>query len=232
VGQVKAELVAIPFPPNVITGGHFATNNNGKKVIVDTNGRSYSSNPGQPGPVSVRCTLPPQSSCLNYDATKGQVSPPVYETSYPATPLVTTAQLDSMRTIAKSNGTYTASGCPSTLAGGLVFIEDGNCTFNNGTFNTLSAPGMVVVATGTVTVAGNAQFYGLIYGRNLQNSTGYVITVTGCAKVIGGVAVDGNGGILAGACGNNIAFNGNVFGLAKGYGNPSSAKGTWREIAG
>jgi hypothetical protein len=232
VAQVKAELRTIPFPPNVITAGYLGTTSNGKRVYVDTNGRSYSTNPGQPGTVSVRCNTPPQSSCLNYDPGKGQISPPAIEMNYPAARLITDDQLNSMRNIAKSAGTYTANGCPGSLLGNLVFIENGNCSYNNGTFNTLNSPGMVVVATGTLSLGGNFQYYGLVYAANLQNSTGYVVSLGGCAKVIGGVAVEGAGGMQVGACGVNIAFNGNVFGLAKGYGTPSAAKGTWREIAG
>jgi hypothetical protein len=232
VGQVKAQLQTIPFPPNVITAGYFSTTSNGKKVIIDTSGKSYSSNPGQPSALTVRCNNPPKSSCLNYDVSKGQVSPPLYETSYPVTNLLTADQINSMRGIAKSNGTYTANGCPSTLAGSLVFIENGNCSYNNGTANSLASPGMVVIATGTLSLGGNFQYYGLVYAANLQNSNGYVISLGGCAKLVGGVAVDGPGGVQAGACGVNIAFNSNVFGLAKGYGSPSPTKGSWREVSG
>jgi hypothetical protein len=182
--------------------------------------------------VSVRCNTPPKSSCLNYDLSTGQVSPPTYETNYPTASVITADQLNAMRGIAKRAGTYTLNGCPSSLVGSLAFIENGNCSYNNGTFNTLNSPGMVVVATGTLTLGGNLQYNGLLYGANLQSSNGFVVSLGGCAKVVGGVAVDGPGGVEAGSCAVNIAFNSNVFGLVKGYGNPSAAKGSWREIAG
>jgi hypothetical protein len=232
VTQVKAQVQAIPFPRNTLTAGYFATTNNGMKVIIDTNGRTYSTTPTQPASVSVRCSSGPKSSCLNYDATKGQVSPPAYQINYPAGSLVTSDQLNAMRGIAKTNNTYYSSGCPSTLTGALVFIENGTCSFNTGAFNSLASPGMVVIATGTLSLGGNATYNGLVYAANLQGSTGYVVSIGGCAKLIGSVAVDGLGGVLAGACGTNIAFNPNVTNLASGYSDPAPVKATWREVGG
>lgn len=232
VGQVKTDVRTISFPPNVLTAGYFSTTSNGNKVFVDTSGRSYSSNPGNPGTLAVRCNTPPKSPCLNYEASKGQVSPPAVERNYPTARLTTSEDLEALRSAAKSLGTYTGNGCPSSLVGSLVFIENGNCGYNGGTYNSLTAPGMVVVATGTLSLGGNFRYYGLVYAANLQNSTGFVISMNGCPKVIGGVAVDGPGGVSVGSCGDNIAFNGNVFGLAKVAGDPTSAKGTWREVSG
>jgi Tfp pilus assembly protein PilX len=230
VTQVKANIQSIPFPRNTLTAGYFATTNNGKKVVLDTNGSSYSSTPTQPGTIAVRCSSGPKSSCLDYDASKGQVSPPTYQTSYPAPPLVTSDQLNAMRGIAKANNTYYSSGCPSTLTGSLVFIENGTCSYNSGTFNSLTSFGMVVIATGTLSLGGNATYHGLVYAANLQGSTGYVVSLGGCSKIIGSVAVDGQGGVLAGSCGTNIAFNPNATFLAKGYSDPAAVKATWREV--
>jgi Tfp pilus assembly protein PilX len=232
VTQVKAQVRTIPFPRNTLTAGYFATSTNGKKVIVDTNGKSYSSTATQAGVLAVRCSSGPKSSCLDYDASKGQVSPPAYQTSYSTSSLVSSDDLNAMRGIAKANNTYYSSGCPSTLTGSLVFIENGTCSFNTGTFNSLASSGMVVIATGTLSLGGNATYYGLVYAANLQGSTGYVVSLGGCAKLIGSVAVDGQGGVLAGACGTNIAFNPNVTNLASGYSDPAPVKATWREVGG
>jgi hypothetical protein len=230
VTQVKAQVRAIPFPRNTLTAGYFGTTTSGKKVIVDTNGTTYSPTPTQPGALAVRCSSGPKSSCLDYDASKGQVSPPAYQTGYPTTSLVSSDDLNAMRGTAKTNNTYYSSGCPSTLTGALVFIENGTCSFNTGAFNSLASPGMVVIATGTLSLGGNATYNGLVYAANLQGSTGYVVSMGGCAKLIGSVAVDGLGGVLAGACGTNIAFNPNVTNLASGYSDPAPVKETWREV--
>jgi hypothetical protein len=232
VTQVKAQVRTIPFPRNTMTAGYFATTSSGRKVIVDTNGKTYSPTPTQPGSIAVRCASGPKSSCLDYDASKGQVSPPAYQTGYPTTSLVSSDDLNAMRGIAKTNNTYYSSGCPSTLTGALVFIENGTCSFNTGAFNTLASPGMVVIATGTLSIGGNSTYNGLVYAANLQGSTGYVVSIGGCAKIIGSVAVDGLGGVLAGSCGTNIAFNPNVTNLASGYSDPAPVKATWREVGG
>jgi Tfp pilus assembly protein PilX len=233
VTQVKAQLQTIPFPRNTVTAGYFAASPpNAKKVMVDTNGGSYSTTPTQPGVLAVRCSSPPTSSCLNYDASKGQVSPPAYKTGYSSSSVLTSDQLNQVRGMAKSNGTYYASGCPSTLTGAIVFIENGNCSYNGGTYNSLASPGAVIIGTGTMSLSGNSTYYGLIYAANLQASTGYVVSTSGCAKIIGAVAVDGQGGVSAGNCGGNIAFNPYITSLLRGYADAAPVKSMWREVRG
>ena len=232
VAQMKTQVFTIPVAQNVIAAGYFATTNNGKKVIVDTNGRSYTTTPGKPGNIVVRCTTDPKSSCLNFDSSKGQVSPPAWETGYTSSRMVSEEDLDAMRAVARANGTYYSSGCPGSLAGAMVFVENGNCSYSSGTHNSLSAPGMVVIVTGTLALSGNATYHGLVYAVNKQNSTGYVVATQGNASIVGAVSVDGPGGVQAGSASTGIAYNANVFPLAKGYGRPALVKGTWREVAG
>ena len=229
ITQVKAQVQQIPFPRNTLTAGYFSIGNNGKKVMIDTSGRSYSTTPSQPGAIAVRCSSGPRSSCLNYDASKGQVSPPSYQNNYPSALYVSADQLNTMRGIAKANGTYYASGCPSSIAGAMVFIENGNCSYS-GTYNSLNSSGMVVVVTGSLSLGGNGIYYGLVYMRNAQSSTGFLLSMNGCAKIVGSVMVEGQGGVQVGNCGNQIAFNPGVLSVAKGYGNPAPVKSTWREI--
>jgi len=69
------------FPKNVLTAGYFTTTNNGKKVIVNTAGNPA----GTPGTLAVRCNVSGQTypnSCLNYDPTRGQVSPDTKQDGY------------------------------------------------------------------------------------------------------------------------------------------------------
>src|SRR5947209_1227507 len=116
--EVTANASPQPFPQNVVTAGYFATNNQGRKVIVDTKG-----NAAQPAPLEVRCTTKAPSSCLNYDPTKGQVSPDTTQTGYtggftsncPGTPnpcTLTTDQLTALRTIAKAHNSHSTP-CPA-----------------------------------------------------------------------------------------------------------------------
>jgi Tfp pilus assembly protein PilX len=243
VTLVAAQAVPIPFPHASVLADHFAVTNAGAKVLVDTDGSTYLDNPGQPGPVTVRCSAPaPSSTCLDYDPSKPQVSPPAIDPGYPTLTAVSAEQLNQMRSIAKAAGNtcgasgsspcYYASGCPTNPSGAHVFIESGNCIYGGGTYNSLASPGMLVIATGTLSLGGNATFHGLVYAANLQHSTGNVVDLSGTSEIIGAVAVDGSGGVRAGSAGPSIAYNPNVFSLAQGYGNATPVKGTWRELVG
>ena len=70
-----------------------------------------------------------------------------------------------------------------------------------------------------------------MYVANLQNSSGFVVTISGNAQIVGGVAVDGAGGVSVGSSGNNLVYNRNVFNnvIANGY--VSQVQNGWREIA-
>ncbi len=224
ITQVKATLAPQPFPRNVVTAGFFGTTNQGKKVIVDTKGKA-----GQAGSLTVRCNQPAPSSCLNYPPGKGQISPDTAAGGYGGGPALSSDQLDGLRTVARSNGTYFTS-CPGSIAGAVVFIESGNCSYNTGSANTASVPGMVVIGNGTLSLGGNFTFYGLVYGANLQGSTGYVISLGGTSQIVGAVAVDGGGGVSAGSSKANIIFDPNVFNAVQGYASAATVQGTWREI--
>jgi len=229
------------FPRQVITGGRFATGNSGKKVIVDTQGPN-----GQPSGVQVRCPPPSGTSCLSYDSRKGQVSPENVTTGYTGGNAMTEEELDGLRAIARQNGTYYATGCPSSLQGMVVngvrepvFIENGNCSYNGGSFNSVEAPGMVVIATGTLSLGGNASFFGLVYGANKQRTTGDVVTTGGTACIRGAVTVDGLGGVRisssgkAKGCGGlegNLVWDSTAIDQLKTLGQATAEDGTWREL--
>ena len=113
-----------------------------------------------------------------------------------------------------------------------MFIEGPtNCSIGTGTYNSAAAPGFIIIANGTLSFGANATYYGLVYAANLQNSTGLVVTIGGSAQVVGGVAVDGGGGVSIGSSGNNLVFNSNVFNnvIANGY--VTQIQNGWREIA-
>jgi hypothetical protein len=115
----------------------------------------------------------------------------------------------------------------------MVFIEGpASCSYgNNVNYNSAAAPGFVIIANGTITFSGSVAYYGLVYAANLQSSTGFVVTITANAQVVGGVAVDGAGGVSVGSSGNNLVYNRNVFNnvIANGY--VSQIQNGWREIA-
>jgi len=215
------------FPRNAITAGWFTTSNNGNKVIVDTKGDA-----AQAAPLAVRCTLPaPSHGCLDYNKDKGQVSP---DTSTPGWAGATTPppdSLDRLREKAKSLGSYYVSGCPSSPTGALVFVENGNCSYTGGgSANSDAAPGMFVVATGTLAFGGGMTYYGLVHIANLQQSTGVVVRTFGSATIVGSVAVDGGGGVLAGSSGKNVVYDDGIFPLVTTFGSAVPVQGSWREL--
>ena len=230
VALVTIQQIKTSFPQNVITAGYFQTTNNGKKVIVNTAGNPA----GAPATLAVRCTVPGQTypnTCLDYSPTKGQVTPDTKQDGYAGGNALSASDLGLMKARAQALGTY-YSGCPSNLTGAMVYIEGpATCSYNSGTYNSSGSPGVVMIANGTLALGGNTTYYGLVYLANLQNSTGFVLTTTGNAQIIGGVAVDGAGGVSAGSAGPSIIYSRNVFNNVIANGFVSQVQNGWREIA-
>jgi hypothetical protein len=149
--------------------------------------------------------------------------------------VLTSAQLTQMQTYAVQQGTYYTS-CPSVaqLTGALVFVDGVSCSYTTGTINSATAPGVLVVNRGTLSLGGSLNFYGLIYlANNLTPpaDSGNLLMMSGNAYIQGAVFVEGNGGVLAGASGLNISFDAaalsNVFGIS---GNAGVVQNTFREL--
>jgi Tfp pilus assembly protein PilX len=214
------------FPRNVVTAGSFQTGNNGNKLIVDAKGVA-----GQPAPVAVRCTNPSDSACLDYRDVQVGPGPPI--TGYQGGNAVPPDALAGLRLRAQVSGTYTASGCPANPSGAVVFIEFGNCSYNNSVpgpcCNSAGSPGILVVANGAVSFNGNLTYYGVVYAANLQASTGPVITIDGNALVQGALDADGAGKVDVGESKLNLLFD--PAGLGYSYwGAAVFGKNTWRQI--
>jgi len=225
--QVQSVDSSLLFPHNVITAGWFQTTNNGHKVIVNTRGSA-----AQPAPLAVRCTTR-VPSCLGYESDKGQVSPDTTQTGYSAGSALSPERLDTLRARAIAANTYYASGCPANPSGPVVFIENGSCSYNNSAgpcCNTPASPGILVVANGTLSLNGNIEHHGVVYLVNQQNSTDVVFSLGGTSGVVGAVAVDGGGGVLAGSSGLNVTYASHVFNTLRGYGSAGIIQNTWREI--
>jgi Tfp pilus assembly protein PilX len=242
VGLVKLDLVGEGFPQNTITAGKFRTTNSGNKVIVDTKGCAAVGAPvggcksQRAAPVVVRCTTTPppytrSNTCLGFDQAKGQISPPdSVSTGFTGRVMALNA-IDDFRRRAKSLGTYYGSGCPASLTGAVVFIENGNCPYTTGTFNSVTAPGLVVVNNGTLDIRGNVQFFGVIYAANQQGATSDVITLGGTATIQGAIGVEGQGGVLAGSSKLNIVYDPDATANLFGFGSTAEvSQNTFREL--
>jgi hypothetical protein len=244
VALVKLDLIAEEFPQNSITAGKFRTSNSGNKVIVDTKGCSaVGAPPGgcksqRAAPVVVRCAASPpytrSSTCLGFDQNKGQISPPdSVQTSFSGRALPVNA-VDDFRRRAKALGTYYASGCPTSLTGAVVFIESANCSYNGGTYNSATAPGVVVINTGKLSFGGNVTYFGMIYAVNDNpppTDSSDIVTLGGTATIQGAVVVEGLGGVLAGSSKLNIVYDPGATENLFGYGTSAeAAQNTFREL--
>jgi hypothetical protein len=77
----------------------------------------------------------------------------------------------------------------------------------NGVGNSPESPGFLILADGTLELAGTSEFYGVIYARNPTNSGGAVVSLGGKAQVYGAIDVDGNGGIEFGSSKANLIYD-------------------------
>jgi Tfp pilus assembly protein PilX len=244
VALVKLDIVAEPFPQNTITAGKFRTSNSGNKVIVDTKGcAAVGAPPGgcksqRAAPVVVRCAASPpytrSNTCVGFDQNKGQVNPPdSVQTSFSGRAVPAKA-IDDFRRRAKAMGAYYASGCPASLTGPVVFIESGNCSYTTGTFNSATAPGLVVIKTGTLSLGGNATYFGTVYAAN-ENAppadSGDIVSLGGTATLQGGVVIEGLGGLLAGSSKLNVVYDPGASANLYGYGTSAEiSQNTFREL--
>jgi len=135
-----------------------------------------------------------------------------------------------LRKAAQDAGTYHAT-CPSSLTGKVVFIQSGTCYYgNNLRFNTAAAPGTLVLERATLTLDGNSEFYGVVYARNDQGSSDFLVRTYGTATIFGAVFIDFGGGMLAGASGENLVYDTSVLTTWLGYGEGVVVRGSWREL--
>jgi Tfp pilus assembly protein PilX len=245
VGLATHNIVPIDFPNNVVSANWFSTGNQGRKVIVDTLG-SYAQPPSvRPGPASkpaklgVRCAGLTTAQCLNYDPSKGQVQPDTATVDAGAsTSAVSSNQLQSLERQATNAGTFYAAGtCPngstnlSSVNGAPVVIKGGcNVTLSGGSINSASNPGVLIIENGTLSLGGNATFYGMVYMVNQQGSTGAVVSITGTASIQGIVAVDGAGGVSAGSSKTNLIYDPRAASLLRGDSGATLDKSSFRVL--
>ena len=152
-----------------------------------------------------------------------------------------TAQVDRFKSAAQSANppTYFTS-CPASLTGAIVFIDlptATQCQYQgNSTYNSAAQPGVVIMRQGSIRLRGGVTFYGLLYLRNEQGSTGIVADIGGNGGVVGSVTIDGAGGLDAGSNGNsgtntsNITYASNAFNSLASFGTAGLVQSTWREL--
>ncbi len=240
VALVRAEQQEEDIPHGALITGRLDISNMGNKAIIDARAGG-----GVPTAV-VRCTpaLLETAPCLGHEVGFGslgslssllaflgkQLSPNLTQTAYAGGPAMTAEARARLKATAIADGTYYTS-CPSSLAGHVVYIEAGNCSYTgNDVINSAADPGMVLMATGSLYVGGTIVFNGVLYHANTANSTGTVLQIQGNATIVGGVLVDGDGTTVAGSSKLNIQLSPAAFGAVSSYGSAGVIQNTWREI--
>jgi Tfp pilus assembly protein PilX len=244
VGLATRNVTTVDFPNNVVSANWFASSNQGRKVIVDTLG-SYAQPPSvRPGPaakpakLAVRCKNLTPAQCLNYPAGKGQVQPDTATVDAGAsTSAISSTQLQALERQAAAAGTlYTT--CPpgslSSVNGAPVVVKTATpCAISingNSSVNTATNLGMLVIENGTLSLGGNANFYGLVYMVNQQGSSGAVVSIGGNSSIQGIVAVDGDGGIVAGSSNTNLIYDSRAASLVRGDSGATLDKSSFRVL--
>ena len=250
VAKVRVDTRPVQFPIAPFVAGSFNTGNNaGSKVIVDGVGQA-----GQ-----VRCDSS-TSGCVDFAS--GQVTQPGSVTSDTGLSegAIDPQMVDALRATAKQNNTYYSTGtpgkttCPADPSGAVVFVEDLSCSYQAGpAVNGTTKQGIFIINKGTLTLAGNREWWGAIYLVNAQkcgetgsagpciNTSGgfkdTVVEVTGTVTVHGGIFVDGKGRLSIGNSGNsgqtglpNLVYDPSVFPPLQAYGTAGIIQNTWREL--
>jgi Tfp pilus assembly protein PilX len=230
VTQVQAQMFTNPLPHAAVVAGSLQTSNSGNKVIIDTLGYPPAS---PPGAVYVRCNPVGNPNCLAYDATKNQIWPDTTSPNYTGGSALSATILAQLKAEAVANGTYYTA-CPASVPSGAVVWIAGplNCSWTgNGTGNAPGQPGLLILDSGTLSFGGTVTFYGLVYALNgPPSSSGTVVTVQGNATIVGGVFVDGNGGVVAGSSKVNIQYDPTALNVAQTIANVNYIQSTWRQL--
>jgi Tfp pilus assembly protein PilX len=236
VALLQLETFKEPFPQNVITAGHFHTDNNGNKVLINTQGNSATGSQ-----VVVHCTQGSSDCASMRDPVQVgpapvQYSPPPGGDSSQIPTAMTPSELNRFQVAAQSNGTYFTS-CPSTLQGGVVFIDfpsyssANTCTYvGNATWNSPTSPGLLIIRNGALSVGGTTTFYGLVYAPNPSCTSDDLVETQGNTHIYGGVAIDCLGGLDVGSSHENVTFDSSAFNNLKTTGAAGLVQNTWREL--
>ena len=220
ISLVTRQRVTLYMPEDAIVGNWFKVTNSGEKVIINRRG-----NAAEAAAISMRCESPPGGICEKYDTSKEQISPPIAEHPKTSTETLTASQLATLKSEAQAYGTlYSLTSpyhCPTSMtelegvkltsgARAPVYVEgcenlkinangEANCTASKPTEP--ESPGFLVLANGTLELSGTSRYCGVIYAANLQKSSEAVVKLTGHTEVVGGIIVDGAGGIEFGSSG-------------------------------
>jgi len=240
VALVGVEQREEAIPEAALIASRLDITNNGNKPLIGAGG----------GLVAVRCTpaeldtspclghtfgagngrYPTLADLLRFLATQISGATPV--TNYAGGAAMSPGARERLKATAIADGTYYAS-CPSAaqLTGKIVYVESGNCSYTgNDQFNSATAPGVLLLNSGSISFGGTTKFHGVVYAANAADGAGWAVQTMGNALVSGGVIIDGQATMLAGSSGLNIVYDPNAFRAVASYGSAGVLQNTWREI--
>jgi hypothetical protein len=239
VALVRAETQVEDAFRAAVLSGRVDLQNNGNKTTVDDTGSV----------TVVRCVASPSepAPCMGYsygdspDKLAVQIAPSPITSNPSIGNAMTPEALDRLKATAITQGNYYTS-CPASLEGnvdGEVFYIDttANCSYNGGTFNSALAPGMVIMNNGSISFGGNVTYYGIVYHRNAQATSGTVVDLGGTSCIQGAILVDGAATTHIGSSGHgcepdgNVKYDANAFKAIKTIGKAGIVQNTWRELA-
>lgn len=228
---VSRQEVTVSFPENAATANWFETSNKGNKTIVNTKGPKASKS----GKVSMRCTgFKNTEECEKWEKGKEQVSPDTTGGGGSPSPTLSATQLEALKQQAEFNGTYYPAGsCPeSEPPAGLPAYVEGPCalSYTKGTGNSEENSGFLVLVNGTLTLGGNSQYFGVVYAVNKQESSGIVVELHGCNRLVGAIVIDGNGGINFGSCSENFVYDPTAISKLKGSAGAAPTRNSFRVL--
>jgi Tfp pilus assembly protein PilX len=253
VQEIYRVEVQISLPESTITAGAVQTENNGNKIIIDSEDPSNAVT----GPVNLNCggssTVPSSTDwCAGWDTSHStsQLYPPNdwtagYTDQATSYQTLSNSMLSYLKSTAIANGTYYNGTCPPVGTSGIVFVHNASCSYNsNANWDSPTSPGMLIFDTGTVSFAGTENIYAVVYMENLNGTTtggcsqtnvqtsNPIFSIQGNAVLYGGVFVDNCGTVYAGDSAGNIQFFKNSFGGAQALGTPALIKNTFRVYSG
>ena len=220
VALLNVQELAEAFPRNVLTAGRLTTGGN-PHTMVRTLG----------SPVAIRNLAGSSWQASQFDV------PSAVQQLTDGNKALSDRALDRLRQRAIAAGTYYPSGCPASLAGQIVFVEDGGadlCMYTGNDVWNCPASGVLVFARGGLYLGGNVEFCGVVYLANRSDPprTDVLFNLQGNALMTGAVAVDGPGTVDIGSNADNLRYDANASGAVKTYPSGSIVPSTWREIPG
>lgn len=240
VGLVRSERQEEDLPHAALIANSLDITNNGNKELIRSGN----------GTVAVRCNpfnsaLPNyRDVCLGHALTganktqakllanlAAQITGTTPTWDYTGGAAMTPEARLRLKATAIADGTY-FTGCPTAaqLTGDVVYIESGNCTYvSNSQFNSAQSPGVLIIASGSISFGGTSNYYGVVYNATVGPAAQAVQT-QGNAQITGGVIIDGNGEMVVGSSGLNIQFDLNAYRAVASYGSAGVIQNTWREI--